>query len=148
MKFSRILAALIVSMLIVTGAFAGELSQVKEIYTFPLGTVASATVNSVYGFTAPCDMRIAGIEVYSVGAAAIGTATDSVVFTIYDDGVAIQTYDLTAGALSAATPKAFTLSTTYPIIEKDSVVKCSAVVRGDSRAVTTPVVNLHWQPTR
>jgi hypothetical protein len=142
------LFAVIVALMLVVPAFAIEGEQVRMSYSFLLPTVASATTNSIYAFTAPCDIRLRGVEVYSVANAAIGDATSTVTFTVYDDSVAIQSYNLADGALTAGTPKAFTLTAAKTVIAKDSVIKCSAVVASDSRAVTTPVVTIHYTPTK
>lgn len=142
------LFAVIVALMLVMPAFAIEGEQVRMSYSFPLATVASATVNSVYAFTAPCDMRLRGVEVYTITSTLIGNATDSVVFHIYDDGSSIQSYDLASGLLTGGTPKAFTLNAANAVIAKDSVIKCSAVISGDSKAVVTPVVTIHYTPTK
>lgn len=144
----KLIAIMLAVLFVAPAAFAIEGEAVKMSYSFPLATVASATVNSVHAFTAPCDMRLNGVEVYTITTTAVGNATDTVVFTLYDDGVAIQTYNLAAGALTGGTPKAFTLAAATKVIAKDSVLKCSAVIAGDSKAVVTPVVTIHYQPTK
>jgi hypothetical protein len=141
------LFAILVALMLVSPVFAIEGEHVRMSYSFPLGTVASATVNSIHAFKAPCDMRLRAAEVYTITTTAVGNATDTVVFTVYDDGVAIQTYNLSAGALTGGTPTSFTLGSSVSIA-KDSVIKCSAVIAGDSKAVVTPVVTIHYTPTK
>jgi hypothetical protein len=144
----KLILVLAMVAMLVAPAYAIEGDAIRLSYTFPMATVASATITSINIFTAPADMRLRAISVVTPTTTLIGNATDSVTFTIYADGVAIQSYNLASGLLTAATPKAFTLTAASAVISKDAVVKCAAVVKGDSKAVVTPVVNIHYSPTK
>ena len=133
---------------LIAPAFAIEGEQIRLSYTFPISTVASATVTSVNIFTAPADMHLKSMSVVTPTTTLVGNATDSVVFTLYSDGTAIQTYDLATALLTAATPKAFTIVESTAVISKGAVVSCAAVIKGASKAVVTPVVNIHYAPTK
>ena len=144
----RILIVLAVLAMFVAPAFAIEGDAIRLTYTFPIATVASSTVTSINIFTAPADMHLRAISVVSPTTTLIGNATDSVVFTLYADGTAIQTYDLATALLTSNTPTAFTVVDSKAVISAGAVVSCAAVVKGASKAVVTPVVNIHYSPTK
>jgi len=148
MKKLMILAALVAILLIPVQAMAIEGDAIRLTYSFPIATVASSTVTSVNIFTAPADMHLKAISVVTPTTTLIGNATDSVVFTLYADGTAVQSYDLATALLTAATPKVFTIVESTAVISKGAVVSCAAVVKGASKAVVTPVVNIHYAPTK
>jgi hypothetical protein len=149
----KILVVLFALAILTGSAFAAELSQVKMSYSFPIATVASSTVTSLWIFNAPCDLRISGADVVTVtttdnAAPCAVAASYTTIFEILDDGTAVQSYTILTPGLTANTPQAFTVVNSTAVILKGSVVSCRARSLVNGKAVVTPVVTMHYAPTR
>jgi hypothetical protein len=146
----KLILVLALFAMLVAPAFAIEGEQVLLSYTFPIATVGSSTVTSLYIFKAPCSMRVRGMEIVSVtttDALPTVNATNTVVFELLASGTAVQSYNLTSGVLTASVPKSATIVTATSVIPKGDVISCRCRVVADSKAVVTPFVTIHYTPT-
>lgn len=140
-----IFALLALIALTVAPSFALEADYIPMSVFFPAITTNAGTgATSVFAFKAPENITIKNVYVTETNGVT-ASATDYATFTVKNGATAIQAYSTTT-ALTAMTPKAFTLTTTAKAhkVAKDAVLTMVITKVGSGVALVTPVVQLDY----
>lgn len=140
-----ILAIIAMVVAFVAPAFALEADYIPMSVSFQAVSLAAASETvAPFAFIAPENITVKSVYVTEADGVT-ANATDTATFTLKDDGSAIQSFRTTA-ALTAMTPKAFTLVTAAGAnrIAKGSIVTVAITKQASGVALTTPVVQLNY----